>query len=36
MEKMVCAAELELKKTGYPDSFALDQLRRIIDGARFD
>lgn len=36
MEKMVCAAELELKKNGYPDSFALDQLRRIIDGARFD
>ncbi|MCA8255580.1 hypothetical protein LGM89_20115 [Burkholderia sp. AU31624] len=27
MEKMVCAAELELKKNGYPDSFALDQLR---------
>ncbi|NTZ84296.1 hypothetical protein FCJ61_15155 [Burkholderia metallica] len=36
MEKMVCAAELELKKNGYPDSFALDQLRRMIDGARFD
>ena len=36
MEKMVCAAELELKKSGYPDSFALDQLRRMIDGARFD
>ena len=36
MEKMVCAAELELKKNGYPDSFALDQLRRMIDGAPFD
>ncbi len=36
MEKMVCAAELELKKNGCPDSFALDQLRRMIDGARFD
>ncbi|WP_174379953.1 hypothetical protein [Burkholderia pyrrocinia] len=36
MEKMVCAAELELKKNGYPDSFALDQLRRMIDSARFD
>ncbi|NTX28681.1 hypothetical protein HT746_16340 [Burkholderia pyrrocinia] len=36
MEKMVCAAELELKKNGYPDSFALDQLRRMIDVARFD
>ncbi len=36
MEKMVCAAELELKKGGYPDSFALDQLRRMIDSARFD
>jgi hypothetical protein len=36
MEKMVCAAELELKKNGYPDSFALDELRRMIDGARFD
>ncbi|MBH9723909.1 hypothetical protein JAO10_26615 [Burkholderia contaminans] len=36
MEKMVCAAELELKKNGYPDAFALDQLRRMIDGARFD
>ena len=36
MEKIVCAAELELKKGGYPDSFALDQLRRMIDSARFD
>ncbi|RQS32506.1 hypothetical protein DIE03_11650 [Burkholderia sp. Bp8992] len=36
MERTVCAAELELKKSGYPDSFALDQLRRMIDGARFD
>ncbi|MGY4730695.1 hypothetical protein [Burkholderia pyrrocinia] len=36
MEKMVCAAELELKKNGSPDLFALDQLRRMIDGARFD
>lgn len=36
MEKMVCAAELELKNSGYPDSFALDQLRRMIDSARFD
>ncbi|MDN7586954.1 hypothetical protein [Burkholderia seminalis] len=36
MEKMVCAAELELKKSGYPDSFALGQLRRMIDSARFD
>ncbi|MCA8067766.1 hypothetical protein [Burkholderia sp. AU38729] len=27
MEKMVCAAELELKMNGYPDSFTLDQLR---------
>lgn len=36
MEKMVCAAEQELKKSGYPDSFALDQLHRMIDSARFD
>lgn len=36
MEKMVCAAELELKKNGSPDLFALDQLRRMIDSARFD
>ncbi|CAG9262882.1 hypothetical protein [Burkholderia cepacia] len=36
MDKMVRAAELELKKNGYPDSFTLDQLRRMIDGARFD
>lgn len=36
MEKMVCAAELELKKNGYPDSFALDQLRRMLEGARVD
>ncbi|WP_175672916.1 hypothetical protein [Burkholderia ambifaria] len=36
MEKMVCAADLELKKNGYPDSFALDQLRRMINSARFD
>ncbi|KVP17882.1 hypothetical protein BGV60_23345 [Burkholderia ubonensis] len=36
MEKMVCAAELELKESGYSDSFALDQLRRMIDSARFD
>jgi hypothetical protein len=36
MERTVCAAELELKKNGYPDSFALDQLRRMIDSARFD
>ncbi|WP_175981471.1 hypothetical protein [Burkholderia sp. BCC1630] len=36
MEKMVCTAELELKKNGSPDLFALDQLHRMIDGARFD
>ncbi len=36
MEKLVCAAELELKNGGYPDLFALDQLRRMIDSARFD
>ncbi|EKS9887430.1 hypothetical protein BTK96_004436 [Burkholderia pyrrocinia] len=36
MEKMDCAAELELKKNGPPDLFALDQLRRTIDGTRFD
>ncbi|UEP27020.1 hypothetical protein [Burkholderia sp. B21-007] len=36
MEKMVCAAEQELKKNGSPDLFALDQLRRMIDSARFD
>ncbi|VWB45380.1 GP32 family protein [Burkholderia pseudomultivorans] len=34
MDKMVCAAELELKKNGYPDSFALDQLRRMIECVR--
>ncbi|MFY4697618.1 hypothetical protein [Burkholderia glumae] len=36
MEKMVCAAELELKKSGSPDLLALDQLRRMIDGTRVD
>ncbi|HEM7803752.1 MULTISPECIES: hypothetical protein [Burkholderia] len=36
MERLVCAAELELKKSGSPDVFALDQLRRMIDSARFD
>ncbi|WGS46055.1 hypothetical protein LFL97_25590 [Burkholderia sp. JSH-S8] len=36
MEKMVCAAELELKGNGSPDLFALDQLRRMIDGIRVD
>lgn len=30
------AAELKLKQSGAPDSFALDQLRRMIEVARFD
>ncbi|KWK02444.1 hypothetical protein [Burkholderia stagnalis] len=36
MDKLVAAAELELKQSGAPDSFALDQLRRMIDITRFD
>lgn len=36
MDKLVSAAELELKQSGAPDSFALDQLRRMIDVTRFD
>lgn len=36
MDKLVNAAELELKQSGAHDSFALDQLRRMIDIARFD
>ncbi|WP_230945500.1 hypothetical protein [Burkholderia pseudomultivorans] len=36
MEKMVCAAELESRKNGSPDLFALDQLRRMIDGTVVD
>ncbi|KVZ37966.1 hypothetical protein [Burkholderia ubonensis] len=36
MNKLVSAAELELKQSGAPDSFALDQLRRMIDVTRFD
>ncbi|MDR9241569.1 hypothetical protein FEP07_05607 [Burkholderia multivorans] len=34
MEKAVSAAELELKKSGYPDSFGLDQLRRMVECIR--
>ncbi|KVD09413.1 hypothetical protein WI80_13995 [Burkholderia ubonensis] len=36
MDKLVNAAELELKQSGAPDLFALDQLRRMIDVTRFD
>ncbi|KWC69072.1 hypothetical protein [Burkholderia ubonensis] len=36
MDKLVAAAELELKQSGAPDSFALDRPRRKIDVTRFD
>lgn len=36
MDKLVSAAEIELKQSGAPDSFALAQLRRMIDVARVD
>ncbi|AOJ62761.1 hypothetical protein WJ32_10040 [Burkholderia ubonensis] len=36
MDKLVSAAELELKQSGASDSFALDQLRRMVDVMRFD
>lgn len=36
MDRLISAAELELKKDGRPDSFALDQLRRMIDVALSD
>ncbi|WP_157651944.1 hypothetical protein [Burkholderia ubonensis] len=36
MDKLVNAAELELKQSGAPDLFALDQLRQMIDVTRFN